>query len=95
MCALVSRLGPVWVEALDEEDVMADEEVIDPYLKMAVTVSRVHPFQAVKEYLCPSCSHEIAPGVGHVVVIPIEAVDLRRHWHSGCWEKRNQRRNRR
>ena len=23
-----------------------------------------------------------------VVVVPVEAPDLRRHWHRGCWERR-------
>lgn len=77
------------------QSVMADDEVIDPYLNMAVTVSRVHPFQANKEYLCPGCSHQIGVKVGHVVVIPIEAVDLRRHWHTACWDNRSRRRNKR
>lgn len=48
----------------------------------------VHPFQARKEYLCPGCLHEIRSGTGHVVAIPIQGPDLRRHWHKPCWERR-------
>ena len=48
-------------------------------------VTAVQPYQAVKSYLCPGCESAIAAGVGHVVVVPELAPDLRRHWHRGCW----------
>jgi hypothetical protein len=35
--------------------------------------------------VCPGCQKVIDPGVGHLVVIPEHAPDLRRHWHRGCW----------
>ena len=52
----------------------------------------VHPFEARKMYLCPGCQQEIPAGLGHVVVVPVGAVDLRRHWHTACWANRNSRR---
>ena len=55
-------------------------------------VRRVQPYQAAKSYRCPGCNHEIPAGTGHVVVVPAEAPDLRRHWHSPCWEHRGRRR---
>jgi hypothetical protein len=51
------------------------------------TVVPVQPHQARKRYTCPGCQGPIEPGTFHVVVIPDEAVDLRRHWHRGCWFK--------
>lgn len=48
-------------------------------------VTHVQPYQAVKTYRCPGCDHEILPGVGHEVVVPVEAPDARRHWHTPCW----------
>jgi hypothetical protein len=57
-----------------------------------VEVRRIQPYQAVKDYLCPGCNQEIRRGTGHVVVVPYEAPDLRRHWHHGCWEARHRRR---
>ena len=53
-----------------------------------VTVQRVQPYQADKAYLCPGCHREIPKGLGHLVVTPSDAVDLRRHWHHGCWKRR-------
>ena len=58
-----------------------DGEVVHP----------VQPYQAVKTYQCPRCETAIEPGVGHLVVIPTEAPDLRRHWHRGCWFKERRR----
>lgn len=55
-------------------------------------VWRVHPFQAVKRYVCPGCGHAIEPGVGHLVAVPPAAPDLRRHWHRTCWDHRARRR---
>lgn len=57
-----------------------------------VTVSRVQPYQAVKRYRCPGCSQWIEPGTGHLVVVPADAPDLRRHWHHACWQHRDNRR---
>jgi hypothetical protein len=57
-----------------------------------VEVRRVQPYQATKTYLCPGCNQDIPPGLGHLVVVPLVAPDLRRHWHRGCWAHRAQRR---
>ncbi len=55
-------------------------------------VSPVQPYQACRTYVCPGCSAAIGIGVGHVVVVPELAPDLRRHWHRGCWFKEQRRR---
>ena len=58
----------------------------------AVEVRTVQPYQARKGYLCPGCNTGIVPGTGHVVAVPHEAPDLRRHWHRPCWAMRHRRR---
>jgi hypothetical protein len=55
-------------------------------------VKPIQPYQARKEYICPGCESIIDIGVGHVVVVPTETPDLRRHWHRGCWYKEQRRR---
>jgi hypothetical protein len=40
-----------------------------------------------KPYRCPGCDHEIRPGVWHLVVVPQEEPDDRRHWHTECWRR--------
>ena len=57
-----------------------------------VDVRRVQPYEATKRYLCPGCNQVIEAGVGHLVVVPHDAPDLRRHWHAACWEHRDRRR---
>ena len=56
-----------------------------------VEVRRIQPYEATKRYLCPGCHGEIPPGTGHVVVVPHDAPDLRRHWHHPCWTHRHRR----
>jgi hypothetical protein len=62
--------------------------VEDPLTGTLAELRRVQPAAATKAYLCPGCNHEIAPGVGHVVVVPLADAPARRHWHSSCWERR-------
>jgi hypothetical protein len=58
---------------------------------LGLDVRRIHPSQARKTYLCPGCQQEIAVGTAHVVVVPRDAPDLRRHWHTSCWMMRDRR----
>lgn len=57
-----------------------------------VEVRYVQPYQATKTYRCPGCNQDIRPATHHVVAIPLDAPDLRRHWHRGCWDARHRRR---
>lgn len=59
---------------------------------LEVEVRRVQPYQAAKPYVCPGCGRDIPAGTGHLVAVPTEAPDLRRHWHTGCWDARGRRR---
>lgn len=52
-------------------------------------VRRIQPYQARKAYVCGGCNNTIPAAVGHVVVVPDEAPDLRRHWHHSCWQRRD------
>lgn len=54
-------------------------------------IRRVQPYQATKAYLCPGCNQVIPTGTGHLVVVPLDAPDLRRHWHDPCWGQRGRR----
>jgi hypothetical protein len=53
----------------------------------ALEVRHVHPYEAEKTYRCPGCDHEIPPGLGHEVVVPLASPADRRHWHTGCWRR--------
>ena len=58
----------------------------------AVETRFVQPYEAQKGYVCPGCHRDIPAGTGHVVAVPLDAPDLRRHWHRGCWTNRASRR---
>jgi hypothetical protein len=70
----------------------ADRWRPDPSDASEAEVRFVQPYQATKRYRCPGCNQEIPPGVGHMVAIPPDAPDLRRHWHRACWNNRRDRR---
>ena len=66
----------------------------DSYRGLRWTVRAVSGASATRPYLCPGCQQDIEPGVPHVVVWPAEGiggVDDRRHWHTGCWQRRDAR----
>lgn len=63
----------------------------DPEMLGDLEVRFIQPYQATKAYTCPGCHREIPQGLGHMVVVPVEAPDLRRHWHRGCWTGRRTR----
>ncbi len=43
--------------------------------------------RALKAYRCPGCEQEIRPGVAHLVAVPLDDPDARRHWHRPCFER--------
>lgn len=47
----------------------------------------VRRIAAEKEYRCPGCDHPVRPGVWHLVIVPSDAPDERRHWHTECWRR--------
>ncbi|MDF1490361.1 hypothetical protein [Tessaracoccus caeni] len=60
----------------------------------AYVVKQVSGERATKSYVCPGCQHEVRPGMAHIVAWPdspplgYEAgVEVRRHWHTACWER--------
>ncbi|MDQ2781857.1 MAG: hypothetical protein M3Y26_04890 [Actinomycetota bacterium] len=58
------------------------------------TVRRLSGAGSTHPYRCPGCQQEIAPGIPHVVVWPADGVGGvgdRRHWHTGCWQRRDAR----
>ena len=65
--------------------------MLDPSASDDSEVRFVMPGDAAKAYICPGCNRDIPPGVGHLVAVPPDAPDLRRHWHRGCWDNRHTR----
>jgi hypothetical protein len=40
-----------------------------------------------KDYRCPGCDHLVRAGTWHLVIVPKDDVEARRHWHSECWRR--------
>lgn len=58
----------------------------EPWVVRPVTGSA-----STKVYRCPGCDQEIRRATPHVVVWPDEgygSIEDRRHWHTGCWTRR-------
>ncbi|MBT1017685.1 hypothetical protein KJY77_00795 [Canibacter sp. lx-72] len=58
----------------------------------AYTVRLIPAKRALKNYVCPGCGGNIAPGVAHTVAWRSDyimgdsaAIAERRHWHLRCW----------
>lgn len=65
--------------------------MLDPSAADDAETRFVQPYEATKIYVCPGCNRDIPPGVGHLVAVPPDEPDLRRHWHRGCWHNRHTR----
>ena len=63
--------------------------LLDPSAAPDAETRFLQPYQATKAYLCPGCNREIPAGMGHIVAVPPAEPDLRRHWHRGCWNNRD------
>ena len=68
---LVVALLVLWAACRDEPT--EHDWTDDDGATTAIEVRHVQPYQAEKTYRCPGCDHEIRPGEGHEVVIPLDA----------------------
>lgn len=86
------RRGPDEVPELDLTRALQGSSRVEEKRSGRWNVQPISPASAVKAYVCPGCSLEIAPGTAHIVAwradgLMGEADDLaaRRHWHTHCW----------
>lgn len=72
-----------------------DEELRAPDLVAAAPpgyqVRVIQPARALKTYLCPGCNSDVKPATKHVVVWRDREEDMRRHWHTPCWDREAKR----
>jgi hypothetical protein len=59
----------------------------DPPMWALVPGYDVRHVTSDKGYRCPGCDHMIRAGTWHLVVVPTNDVDYRRHWHTECWRR--------
>ncbi|TAN20261.1 MAG: hypothetical protein EPN30_10835 [Actinomycetota bacterium] len=68
-----------------------DDLVADPLTGYPASLKAIQGYQATKTYICPECNDIIEKGAPHLVLVPIDAPDLRRHWHNYCWVRKQNR----
>ncbi len=72
---------------LSQSRILNSKIGVDPMTNLQSDIQKVLPTQSVKTYICPYCNQEIKSSQTHIVIVPISEPDLRRHWHSGCFER--------
>ena len=75
----------------DHNGFKSDDSVIDPLTGYEASLRAVQGYQATKTYICPECNDIVEKGSSHLVVVPHDTPDLRRHWHNYCWVRRQNR----
>ena len=79
-------------EELDFDRIRAGVRRVETKRGSRFVVQPISEKNALKEYRCPGCDHEIVPATPHVVAWPAErGIDDRRHWHTPCWKARDRR----
>ncbi len=85
-----SQITAAW-DASGLDHYVGEDLVSDPLTGYEASLRAIQGHQATKSYVCPECNDVIEKGSSHLVVVPIDAPDLRRHWHSYCWVRRQNR----
>jgi hypothetical protein len=76
----------------EEREMGTSSETIEEHSEGVYRVRKITGSSSTKPYRCPGCDQIIPMATPHVVAWLEEDVESRRHWHSACWAKRNDRR---
>ena len=79
-------------EISDEREILASHETIEEDLDGIYRVRKITGSSSTKPYRCPGCDQLIRTATPHIVAWLDGDVESRRHWHTPCWSKRNNRR---
>jgi hypothetical protein len=76
----------------DDREISTSYSAIEEHQEGEYMVRKITGSTSTKPYRCPGCDQLIPTATPHIVAWPIDDVELRRHWHTACWNKRNARR---
>jgi len=76
----------------EEREFSTSNETIEEHSEGSYRVRKITGSSSTKPYRCPGCDQLIPMGTPHIVAWLEEDVESRRHWHTACWGKRNDRR---
>ena len=75
----------------DERDISTSSETVEEHSDGIYMVRKITGSRSEKPYRCPGCDQIIPTATPHIVAWLEEDIDSRRHWHTPCWSKRNER----
>jgi len=75
----------------DERDLSKSHETIEEHSEGIYIVRKITGSSSSKPYRCPGCDQLIPMATPHTVAWIDGDVESRRHWHTACWSKRNDR----
>ena len=76
----------------DDREISTSYSAIEEHQEDEYMVRKITGSTSTKPYRCPGCDQLIPTATPHIVAWPIDDIELRRHWHTACWNKRNARR---
>lgn len=75
----------------EERDISLSSQSFEEHAEGLYIVRRISGSTSTKPYRCPGCDQLIPTATPHTVAWLEEDVESRRHWHTVCWNKRNDR----
>jgi hypothetical protein len=75
----------------EERDISLSSESIEEHSEGIYRVRKITGSTSTKAYRCPGCDQLIPTATPHTVAWLEDDVESRRHWHTVCWTKRNDR----
>lgn len=74
-----------------ERDIGASHQSIEEHHEGIYMVRRITGSSSTKPYRCPGCDQLIPTATPHTVAWIEHDVESRRHWHTACWNNRENR----
>ncbi|MDP1851590.1 MAG: hypothetical protein Q8K48_04150 [Candidatus Planktophila sp.] len=76
----------------DDREGTSSNQSFEEHQEGLYTVRKLTGSGSNKPYRCPGCDQMIPLAVPHIVAWLEDDQESRRHWHSACWSKKDQRR---
>jgi hypothetical protein len=76
----------------EDRDVSTSFQTVEEHLEGIYTVRKITGSSSSKPYRCPGCDQLIPTATPHIVAWIDDNLESRRHWHTSCWGKKDQRR---
>lgn len=75
----------------EDRDITTSFHTVEEHPEGIYTVRKITGSSSSKPYRCPGCDQLIPTATPHVVAWMDGDLESRRHWHTACWGKKDQR----